>query len=479
MKKTIITTLALAPLFLVPFTSCQKVAEDDVQTLPKTISRTVSVSTEDIDSPEVKSVFESGVGVHLTNKEYMSVYYAANDGDQTISGLSNQILGTPDGNGNWTFSHGAVSGAESYDYAFVLPYTSKNEVPGNKKQVKLRLYSVQYPFATSFDPNMDFLIGKTQFGESQASAAEELSFKRLFAPVKLELSDEANVLGTEKVHAVSFSLDKTATKNDALVGMAYVDFSQDYENAKIAQFATDKNNNASAKNFGNSVTALNATGIEKTGGVYNVWYIMNPSEIAAGTSLTVTVTADTKTITRTVTLPSVAIVKDKINVIPFNVSGSGYVVDTSAYCDFSVASSASPTDLTAPLTDLIASDGTTPLSAVGCTVYKDSGKSQYPQALRVAYDNNTKGVITINPASGKTVSKVRVYTHPVIGFNNSKLALNADGVALATEDVVYAGVSANAGCIDFTVPTENAGSTLTISREIANSWISGITLFYK
>lgn len=474
MKKTIITTLALAPFFFLSsvFTSCQKVSEDDVQSLPKTIFRMLSVSKEDIDIPEVKSLYESGVGVHLTNKEYMSVYYAANDGDRTISALNGQILGTPDGNGNWTFSHNAVSGAESYDYAFVLPYTSKNELPGNKKQVKLRLYSVQYPSETSFDPSMDFLIGKALFGETQSSAIEAVNFKRLFAPVKLELSDEANVLGTEKVHAVSFSLDKTATKNDALVGMAYVNLSEDYETVKVGQFATDKNNGVSASNFGNSVTALNAAGIEKIGEVYNVWYIMNPSEIAAGTRLTVTVTSDTKTIKRTVTLPSVAVVKDKINVIPFNISGSGYVVETSAYCDFSVASDAG-------LSDFTASDGTAPLSAVGCTIWKDNGKSQFPQALRVAYDNNTKGVITINPASGKTISKIRVYTHPVIGFNSSKLSLNANGVTLATENVVYASVSSNAGFIDFTIPSESAGSTLTISRETANSWISGMTLFYK
>ena len=480
MKKTIITTLALTPLFVLSssFVSCQKVYEEG-QVVPKTISRIVSVSTECADIPEVKSLYEGGVGVHLTNKEYMSVYYAANDGDRTLSGLSTQILGTPDGNGNWTFSHSAISGAESYDYAFVLPYTSKNELPGNKKQVKLRLYCVQYPSATSFDPNMDFLIGKARFGESQASAVEAVSFKRLFAPVKLELSDEANVLGTEKIHAVSFALDKTATKNDALVGMAYVDLGEDYDAAKIGQFATDKNNSVSSENFGNSVTALNAAGIEKTGGVYNVWYIMNPSEIPAGTSLTVTVTSDTKTITRTVTLPSVAVVKDKINVIPFNISGSGCVVETSAYCDFSVASAVSNDDPTASLSDLTASDGTTPLSAVGCTVWKDNGKSQYPQALRVAYDNGTKGVITINPASGKTVSRVRVYTHPVIGFNSSKLELNADGAALATEDVVYAGVSANAGFIDFVVPEEKSGSSLTVSRKDANSWISGMTVFYK
>lgn len=263
MKKTIITTLALAPLFALSssFVSCQKVYEEEGQVVPKTISRTVSVSTECADIPEVKSLYESGVGVHLTNKEYMSVYYAANDGDRTLSGLSTQILGTPDGNGNWTFSHSAISGAESYDYAFVLPYTSKNELTGDKKQHKLRLYFVQNPSATSFDPSLDFLLGKAQIGTSQGTSAQNVVFKRLFAPVKVEISDGNGVLGTEKVHAVSFSLDKAATQDDALVGWAYATPGDDYNSAAVTRFANENADGTPMPHFSNAVSALNASGI--------------------------------------------------------------------------------------------------------------------------------------------------------------------------------------------------------------------------
>ncbi len=467
MKKTIITTLALAPLFLVPFTSCQKVTEDDVQTLPKTISRTVAVSTEDIDSPEVKSVFESGVGVHLTNNEYMSVYYAASDGDRTISGLNSQILGTPDGNGNWTFSHGAVSGAESYDYAFVLPYTSKNELSGGK-QHKLRLYFVQNPSATSFDPNLDFLLGKAKIGVEQGSECSGVVFKRLFAPVKVEISDGANALGAEKVHAVSFSLDKAATQDDAIVGWVYATPSDDYNSAAVTRFANEAADNVNMPHFSNAVSALNASGIEKTDGKYPVWFIMNPSSIPAGTKLTLTVTTDTKTVTRTATLTKdAAIGRDKINVIPFDISGADYSVETSAYCDFSTIRTYNNIPMT---------DGTKPLTASGCSMRGLANGSEELKCLQML---QTSSLLKITPVTGKTLSKIRLYTHRVTPSNKSKLTLKDGDTVLETKPIRVPDVAATAGYLDFEISEENASSTLTLNYTDSGSYLAGITLFYK
>ena len=478
MKNTIswASSLALSTLVaLLPLASCQKETRlADQSTTPQTITRTIAAEAEAIESPaETKSVYEPGVGVHLTNSEYMSVFYASNDGDETIASMTG-ILGTPDGTGKWSFSHSATTGT-TYDYAFLLPHTLKNEMPSNKSQFKIRLYNVQYPTVTSFDPNMDFLLGKTQLGVSSATSVNNVTFKRLFAPVKVEIYDNANILGTEKVHAVTFSLSKTATNTDALAGLVYVTpGTDDYDSAGAIKFGTDNNNSVKANNFSNAVSALNASGIEKTDGKWSVWYIMNPMEIPSGTNLTLTVTTDTKTVTRTVALTSAkAIERNKINRIKFDISGDGYSTETSAYCDFSAMSKAD-------LSDLTASDGTSPLSAVGSSVWKDSGNSNYPQALRLANDNSINGVITITPAANKTLSKIRVYTHPVIGFSSSKLALNADGTAMTTKNVVYAEATATAGYLEFDVDADNANSTLTLSREGGNnSWLSGITLFYK
>lgn len=490
MKNTISwASLALSTLVaILPLASCQKENFAKDQSIPQTITHTISADVEAVlppkddsaaaqesgavTSPETKSVYEAGVGVHLTNTEYMSVFYASNNGDKTIASMT-RVLGTPDGKGKWSFSHSSTA-ETSYDYAFLLPHTSKNDMPSNKSQFKIRLYNVQYPSATSFDPNMDFLLGKTQFGTSPATEVEDVMFKRLFAPVKVEIYDNANILGNEKVHAVTFSLSKTATNTDALAGLVYVTpGSDDYDSAGAIKFGTDKNNNASANNFSNAVSALNASGIEKIGDCWSIWYIMNPMTIPSGTALTLTVTADTKTITRTVKLPSAkAIERNRINRIKFNISGDGYSAETSSYCDFSAMSEAD-------LSDLTASDGTTPLSAVGSTVWKDSGNSYYPQALRVANDNNTNGVITITPATNKTLSKIRVYTHPVIAFSNSKLTLNSDGIAVTTKNVVYAETAATAGYLEFEVDADKANSKLSLSRKDSNCWLSGITLFYK
>lgn len=473
MKNTIswASSLALSTLVaLLPLASCQKETRlADQSTPPQTITRTIAAEAEAIESPaETKSVYESGVGVHLTNSEYMSVFYASNDGDETIASMTS-ILGTPDGTGKWSFSHSATTGT-TYDYAFLLPHTSKNEMPSNKSQFKIRLYNVQYPTVTSFDPNMDFLLGKTQLGVSSATSVNNVTFKRLFAPVKVEIYDNANILGTEKVHAVTFSLSKTATNTDALAGLVYVTpGTDDYDSAGAIKFGTDNNNSVKANNFSNAVSALNASGIEKTDGKWSVWYIMNPMEIPSGTNLTLTVTTDTKTVTRTVALTSAtAIERNKINRIKFDISGDGYSTETSAYCDFSAMSKAD-------LSDLTASDGTSPLSASGCSIWNDSDNSYYPQALKAA----DSGVITITPATGKTLRKVRVYTHPVIAFNNSKLVLKADGTALSTKNVVYAEATATAGYLEFEVDADKANSKLTLSRESSNSWLSGITLFYK
>ena len=470
MKNTIswASSLALSTLVAVlPLASCQKETRlADQSTTPQTITRTIAAEAEAIESPaETKSVYEPGVGVHLTNSEYMSVYYG-NGSSSTLAELLSGGTASPD-NGKWTFSHSAISGATSYNYAFVMPHTSKNELL-SKKTHKLRLFHVQYPTTTSFDPNMDFLLGQAQMGKAKATEINGIKFKRIFAPVKVEIYDDAGVLGSEKIHAVSFSIDKAATSTDALVGLAYVTPNSDYDKAALASF---DNQNNTGLNASNAVTALNASGIEKKDGKWSVWYIMNPMEIPSGTNLTLTVTTDTKTVTRTVALTSAkAIERNSINGIKFDISGEGCSKVTSAYWDFSTLSNAAFSDFTA-------SDNVSVLAASGCALYSDTAPSQFPGCLKTS---NDESVITITPPEGKSISKVRVYTHPVIPFTKSQLTLSSGDTTIETKGATWMDVAATAGYVEFDVPAENATSALSIKRANgSNSWLSGITLFYK
>ncbi len=102
MKNTILwASLALSTLVaILPLASCQKENFAKDQSITQTITRTISADVEAIlppkddsaaaqesgavTSPETKSVYEAGVGVHLTNNEYMSVFYASNNGDKPL-----------------------------------------------------------------------------------------------------------------------------------------------------------------------------------------------------------------------------------------------------------------------------------------------------------------------------------------------------------------------------------------------------------
>ncbi len=481
MKTTAIRAVALSTLCILTVISCRKALTEE-QTRPAVITRTIEVEAGTIGSdetPGVKSVYESGVGVHLTNNEYMSVYYSAAGEGEAINEMTHTV-GTPDGSGKWSFSHNAISDATAYNYSFLLPYTSKNETPSSKKQFKFRLCNVQHPTASSFDPNADFLLGQTRFGVSQADAVSGVKFKRIFAPVKLEISDGAGILGDEKVYAVSFSLSQTPTKTAALAGLVYLTpGTSDYDNAYSYNFATDQNStDATTKkamnNFSNAVSALIAGGVEKSEGAYHIWYIMSPLEIGAGTKVTVCVTAATKTVTREATLTAAtAILRDRINVIPFDISGDGYSVESSGHCNFAAVTGLKNQNLAM-------TDGTTPLTPSYSSMRYDTPPSAYPQSLMLNTNGSKDSWILVKPGDGKKLAKVRIYTNYLIGFGYSPLMLKDGETELGSKIISWGNVAGTAGYADFTVPSESAASeNLSIYAPTGvRHWFSGITLFY-
>lgn len=462
MKKT---TIILAAVGLVAFTACQKNYDAD-NVRKQTITKTVTVSDEAWTAePSSKSLYEPGVGIHLTKKEYMTVYYSQGNG--TVSYAI--TAATPDGNGNYSFTHNAISGAENYNYIFLLPHLSKNATASSNTGQKCRISPIQFPTETSFDPNMDYLLGQAQFNVDPQTSVENIKFKRLTAPFKLTVTDSQNVLEGGKINAVTFSLSQEATKYSGLVGTAYLSASDDFDKATIK--------NLQDKGSGNGVTALYPAGLNKSEDGYAVWYMTAPISIAAGTQLTVSVNAGSKTITRTVTLPQVEILENKLNGVAFDISGEGYTTENSVTWHFSPLEKFSSI-----ATKFIGSDGVTTgwsKSAKNAGIGNDKDANSFIQnAMNCSNKDTGLGYLEFTPANGKTVTKVRLYGSTLAADSKGEMAISADGTQIGGNiKTDFTSMSTTCGYRDVEIPN---GSSVIRFAGASNdsSYISAITIFF-
>lgn len=457
----LLSEILLSTLFVLGFASCQKLNDEN---LSATDSSTVQISKsvefldaswegQSSDDLSSKSVYESGVGVHLTNTEYMSVYYWTGDKENVTNLQAVNSAATPVGNFTWNFSHLEIEGAVDYNYFFLLPYTSGTALNGAKTGYSFRLSSVQFPSSTSFDPNMDMLIGQAAYNVAKGNSISGLRFKRPFAPFKLTVKDEANVLGDEAVKSISFVIDAEATQSNTLVGLCYINNSDEFSQAKVSSF--------SANNLGNGVTAVYNEGLSKDAGAYTAWYIVNPVSIAAGTNIKVIVSTDTKTVTRTVAVPSeTSFVADAINKLSFNISGEGHTIEESVSFNFTSLNNIS--ELPAPW------------SNEGQSFYKDVAPSTYPNAINMKNDATCALVL---PSTGKKVNKIRVFTHPRNNTSNATLTIKSAEVEVAKTSVGFTKEHNQGGFVDLIIPTEYAESELKLSVTGKVFYLPFITLF--
>ncbi len=451
MKKTYITILAIsAGIFA--FTACQKDLSD-VQT-SQVITKTVTVS----DTPwtaDTKTAFTEADGVKVTGTEKMTVAYCQYTEGETLSGLtlvgSNKV-GIDPVDGKWSFTHDAIDGATAYNYVFVLPYANQiTDVTDDQTTLRLELPFIQFPSENSFDSGCDFLLGQPQYNVSQKTEISDIKFKRLFAPLKVEISDSKNVLGDEKIRAVTFKTNIAAGDN-ALVGrVCYAQFSSDYAKTKVGGWGENDPGNALTAFYGTGHTARNA------------WFIVKPRSIPKGTEVTMIVTTDSKTITRTAKLPSDQVIKgETINVIPFDISGDGYsVVNNTEFFDFNAMSSIDD------LTSIVGSKGTaSPWTHSGADMIVE------PSCLRLNLNNSAS--LSLN--SVKKVTRIRFYSQPRQPYETGDVKLNdTDGTVIST---IYSVPASNGGYIDIDIPAELQGSTITLTANTKITVFSGATLFY-
>lgn|GEM_PF-4268295 len=307
-------------------TACNK----EISTTPEVKGTKVTLEVNEAEWVSTKAAYTPGVGVNITGTEILALYYT--DGEKLIgtdAAVNKSVKAVPSGSGRYTFT--APDASAGCTWYSIMGY-SKNNITLVTKQTEAGVIvsPVQNPLANSFDPSFDYLVGQPFTVNSDGTATVE-AFKRLMAPVRLNVKGLA---AGEKIYTATLSFDQEPeydNSNDAMVGKMYISFGAEPEDCFIGY------SEAAAK--GNAVTAVYADGLEAVDGAWPVWYIVNPVTIAAGSTMTVSVSTSNATYTRSVELTSeAAFRRDMLNGISFNVKGSGYTEEESFTTVFTKAS---------------------------------------------------------------------------------------------------------------------------------------------
>ena len=449
MKKIVYAGLALGLMTVV---SCQKeLTEGQMENTVAQITKTMYVEgNEWIPEADTRTAYEPGVGIDWTGNETFAIYYGNSaDSDATKENGKKYMQLASDvktlGNGLYSFSHPEIEGAQTYDYSVITPSIVTTGVQGQGLSATFKLSPVQTPGANTYDPNYDILFGQGAFGVAPAEELEITKFKRVTAPLRLSLSDGAGVIGDEKIHAATISFSQAAAGLNGFAGTLYLNFGYEYEDCKVNSFTAPSS----------SVTAVYAEGLSKDGSIWPVWYSVHPATFDAGGELTVTVTTETKTVSRTITLASAASIQaDILNNLAFDISGEGYTETESLYWNFTELSGSLSTQLTA-------SDGN-PYNwgFESCQIWNGNDASGIlPSSLRA---NANDGQITLPTIAGKQISKIRLYAHPSNTTSDNTISLNG-AAGLNFNSYAVNTDTGNSGVLEITVPEDQYGQPLILT----------------
>ena len=459
MKKMIFTGLALG---LVTMVSCQKeLTENSIGTAVPQITKTVYVEGNRwLPDTGTRTAYMPGTGVDWTGNETFAIYYGDPDKAATATSENKYMQKATDvtalGGGKYSFKH-ADLGISAYDYSVIVPDIATTGLQGSGMSATFKLSPVQTPGANTYDPNYDILFGQGAFGVAPAEELEITRFKRVTAPLRLSLTDGAGVIGDEKIYAATVSFSQDAVSRNGFAGTLFLNFGYEYEDCKV--------NSITAPSA--TVTAVYADGLAKSGDSYPVWYSVHPAVFAAGGELTVTVTTETKTISRTVAMASEASIQaDILNDLSFDISGEGYTETESLYWDFTTLESLS--------SQLTASDGNQyGWGLTGCSIWDGNDSSgKLPSALR---SNAGKGQITLPSVAGKQVSRIRLYAHPNNTTSKNTVSLNG-AAGLDFNSYAVNNVTRNSGILEITVPEDQYGQPLVLTAGDNFSAFDGIAL---
>lgn len=459
MKKMIFTGLALG---LVTMVSCQKeLTENSIGTAVPQITKTVYVEGNRwLPDTGTRTAYTPGTGVDWIGNETFAIYYGDPDKAATATSENKYMQKAEDvtalGNGKYSFRHEDL-GIGAYNYSVIVPDIVTTGLQGSGMSATFKLSPVQTPGANTYDPNYDILFGQGAFGVAPAEELEITRFKRVTAPLRLSLTDGAGVIGDEKIYAATVSFSQDAVSRNGFAGTLFLNFGYEYEDCKV--------NSITAPSA--TVTAVYADGLAKSGDSYPVWYSVHPAVFAAGGELTVTVTTETKTISRTVVMASEASIQaDILNDLSFDISGEGYTETESLYWDFTTLESLS--------SQLTASDGNQyGWGLTGCSIWDGNDPSgKLPSALR---SNAGKGQITLPSVAGKQVARIRLYAHPNNTTSKNTVSLNG-AAGLDFNSYAVNNVTRNSGILEITVPEDQYGQPLVLTVGDNFSAFDGIAL---
>ena len=447
MKKIVYAGLALGLMTVV---SCQKeLTEGQMENTVAQITKTMYVEgNEWIPEADTRTAYEPGVGIDWTGNETFAIYYGDPDKAATATSENKYMQKATNvtalGGGKYSFKHEDL-GISAYDYSVIVPDIATTGLQGAGKSATFKLSPVQTPGANTYDPNYDILFGQGAFGVAPAEELEITKFKRVTAPLRLSLSDGAGVIGDEKIHAATISFSQAAAGLNGFAGTLYLNFGYEYEDCKVNSFTAPSS----------SVTAVYAEGLAKNGSIWPVWYSVHPATFDAGGELTVTVTTETKTVSRTITLASAASIQaDILNNLAFDISGEGYVETESLYWNF--------TELSGTLSaQQTASDGN-PYNwgFESCQIWNGNDASGIlPSSLRA---NANDGQITLPTIAGKQISKIRLYAHPNNTTSDNTISLNG-AAGLDFNSYAVNTDTGNSGVLEITVPEDQYGQPLILT----------------
>ena len=447
MKKIVYAGLALGLMTVV---SCQKeLTEGQMENTVAQITKTMYVEgNEWIPEADTRTAYEPGVGIDWTGNETFAIYYGDPDKAATATTEDKYMNKATDvtalGSGKYSFKHDDL-GIEAYNYSVIVPDITTTGLQGSGMSATFKLSPVQTPGANTYDPNYDILFGQGAFGVAPAEELEITKFKRVTAPLRLSLSDGAGVIGDEKIHAATIRFSQAAAGQNGFAGTLYLNFGYEYEDCKVNSLTAPSS----------SVTAVYAEGLAKNGSIWPVWYSVHPATFDAGGELTVTVTTETKTVSRTITLASAASIQaDILNNLAFDISGEGYVETESLYWNF--------TELSGTLSaQQTASDGN-PYNwgFESCQIWNGNDASGIlPSSLRA---NANDGQITLPTIAGKQISKIRLYAHPNNTTSDNTISLNG-AAGLNFNSYAVNTDTGNSGVLEITVPEDQYGQPLILT----------------
>ena len=324
--------------------------------------------------------------------------------------------------GNGTVSTDLVKFTSFYPAsAFTRTYTNNC--------IGLKVEKTQNPVLGSFDPNADILIGKQKDIAITSTDVylDDLQFARVMAILRVNVNARN---GSASVAGKTVTSLKLIAANTTLTGTASVSA----ETGEISSW-TQSNNEVIA-----NIDASELITVNETDGVNAVYLIVNPTTIAAGTSLTFTVgMSDGTTYTRILTAPAMEFLAAKVTEINLTLRDKD-LVENDYSGDYLIVSKGAATNWAVMNKTLGTSSSASYLGATATEVAYDAAVDYTSSSITFGdfSDNDHKWTLT-KVSNGYTIENA---DGDYLGVTSATHAsLNSDPITLKVEaeaDNVYA-----------------------------------------